>query len=1296
MLLLVSAVSAQERILKYERDDTTQLDFFMYGNETLLDDLRKTWFEIEYDGQRYGFDNLADVNRVVNRTHTRYGVVQSRSGLTLEQYYDFSKERLKITHVFSNQRVNKISNNTIHYLFEMYPSDQIDIREDRVRFNHNYSFLFQDLLNEGYALISTTQERGVLDLTFRHSGKQEIRTNGRIIIDPTFIEDNNDDDATEASHQTNLVFDSEGNIYGAYKEGNNIDIINSSDGKTWSVTTLTDPSSLSSLNGVILMINSLDHLFVAYTDTQPTNDELHMMNSTNGGVTWSSPYTLLDVSGDDMDNYDCTIDGNDVIHCAGGDSAQNQGWYANSTDWDPASPLQFSDDQNDMDFIDIQVDKDNNPIFFTQEGSGELGTIYYPKGLGWGVPLHIFNNTYGSWGTSNGGSFYVRNVSGVDHVLLAAPRTSDLWIANFTLDNIQEVDVQEIDSDGSNVPHVYISPEGRGYISYNLVSGVSSSATVYVANSTPFFGEWDIRREIIDGGAQYASLHDGKYPSFNQPDLTTGNITFVYTDNSAGTFYHGFNPVVEGISAPDTTPPDYSLINEPTDPSTYVLNAEYYFNSTWTDDTAVDTVLFNWNGTNYTTDNPTGNIYNFTVHDIAVGTYTYYWWANDTNGNENVTSEFTFTVNQASATPHLTLNNQGTDLSLTYADPVTVVFSSNSTQSSTLYRNGTDVNSENDTARVLGTGFYNYTVVVDANENYTGGRKQLNLTVNQNSSSILLEINQSSSNHNTLIDSDVVLEAFRNTGEGNITLYEDDVLLASNTSIINITKSYPSTGTYTIVLNYTGTQNYTFSTVNYTITVSEAADTFSPNWSSNITDPASGQVYSGGTTLFNVSWQDDTALDTVVIEHNFTGTLTNYSMDNVSAAYTYSYELSVGSYVWRSFANDSSGNENVTNTFPYVLFAASSTTTISINKTHINYTDHVNVTCSNDNNEANPTLYLNGSIISEGAQVLGGGYYNFTCITADSQNYTGDTDTDFVLVDAIDPGLSIDLSPSDSEEEGTETISTGNGCPGGLSCGLFRDDVSVSNPDTQTLSEGSYVYIYNTTGNQNYTFATVNDTLMITADVTDPSVTLSNPADEASQNTLSVTYEWSVTDNIGADYCTLYDNSTGSWAVKKNISSLGSNPQSTGVTYSNNVSLIWNIICYDAAENADWGNANFTLSAAVNSTARLFNILRAGNATVMYVSHLGDGWFNNTLIVVGNVTFQSYAGCTLKTDALGNVFCGSDNTGGGGGIALDQDVNTTGSPSFVNVTLTNNPGRALTFGNGAWFESLSNGGVKLW
>jgi PKD repeat protein len=77
------------------------------------------------------------------------------------------------------------------------------------------------------------------------------------------------------------------------------------------------------------------------------------------------------------------------------------------------------------------------------------------------------------------------------------------------------------------------------------------------------------------------------------------------------------------------------------------------------------------------------------------------------------------------------------------------------------------------------------------------------------------------------------------------------------------------------------------------------------------------------------------------------------------------------------------------------------------------------------------------------------------------------------------PSLSIEMQPSSSVDNGTETNVSGFGCPAQLVCKLYRDGAEVTNPDIQTLDIGSYQYIFNTTGNENYTAASITRTLSV-------------------------------------------------------------------------------------------------------------------------------------------------------------------------------------------------------------------------
>lgn len=102
-------------------------------------------------------------------------------------------------------------------------------------------------------------------------------------------------------------------------------------------------------------------------------------------------------------------------------------------------------------------------------------------------------------------------------------------------------------------------------------------------------------------------------------------------------------------TAPQVATPQYSSILEtPTDPTiNYSFNAKYQFNITWTDDISVSTVTLEFDGTNYTSLSQNGNVYGKEFTNLALGTHTYRWYANDSSNNQNSTSTLTYTVNEA-------------------------------------------------------------------------------------------------------------------------------------------------------------------------------------------------------------------------------------------------------------------------------------------------------------------------------------------------------------------------------------------------------------------------------------------------------------------------------------------------------------------------------------------------------------------------------------------------------------------------------------------------------------------------
>ena len=101
-------------------------------------------------------------------------------------------------------------------------------------------------------------------------------------------------------------------------------------------------------------------------------------------------------------------------------------------------------------------------------------------------------------------------------------------------------------------------------------------------------------------------------------------------ENVTGTF---------NFSVTNSAPTIGNLKEHPTDPGTYVAGQNYQFNITINDVDGtgdLSTVILEWDGTNetitsYATTNSTAREYYTTKTDLAVGTYNYKWFVNDTS-----------------------------------------------------------------------------------------------------------------------------------------------------------------------------------------------------------------------------------------------------------------------------------------------------------------------------------------------------------------------------------------------------------------------------------------------------------------------------------------------------------------------------------------------------------------------------------------------------------------------------------------------------------------------------------------
>jgi len=182
-------------------------------------------------------------------------------------------------------------------------------------------------------------------------------------------------------------------------------------------------------------------------------------------------------------------------------------------------------------------------------------------------------------------------------------------------------------------------------------------------------------------------------------------------------------------------------------------------------------------------------------------------------------------------------------------------------------------------------------------------------------------------------------------GNANETVYFLIRGLDNGTYVFNSSSNAVSWKNWTLFMNKTQLQRNADNTTIFAAVIGKTETVFfkvekdmqAPEWSSNITNPATPAIYNSSQIYyFNVTWLDNVAIDTVKIEHNFTGTLTNYTLNVTNATSgLYSYNitgLNAGSYVWRMYANDTEGNLNYTPQFNYTVNKANATSVFTVNQ----------------------------------------------------------------------------------------------------------------------------------------------------------------------------------------------------------------------------------------------------------------------------------------------------------------------------------------------------------------------------
>ncbi len=212
--------------------------------------------------------------------------------------------------------------------------------------------------------------------------------------------------------------------------------------------------------------------------------------------------------------------------------------------------------------------------------------------------------------------------------------------------------------------------------------------------------------------------------------------------------------------------------------------------------------------------------------------------------------------------------------------------------------------------------------------------------------------------------------------------------------------------------------NNVYNSNNVTVTVS---DQTAPTWSGNTTTPSSPTQYVFNKSYtFNITWNDNIDIDRPIFEWNGATNYTNSTTPEVNDLGSGSYgivitDLQQDNYTYRWFANDTSGQENVTDSFEFNVTKADNPMNIYINgnlnqNVNVNDGQIVNVTADG----GNPQLFKDGSAVSEQyIDILPIGSYDFKVNSSGNRNYsinsTGITKTLNVIYPPPRYSLSTDI-----------------------------------------------------------------------------------------------------------------------------------------------------------------------------------------------------------------------------------------------------------------------------------------------
>ncbi|MBI1969966.1 hypothetical protein HYS48_04695, partial [Candidatus Woesearchaeota archaeon] len=760
---------------------------------------------------------------------------------------------------------------------------------------------------------------------------------------------------------------------------------------------------------------------------------------------------------------------------------------------------------------------------------------------------YSFNELPQVWVTNSSGTFNITRLLEHNAVYLNDTAANNITIVQY-FDDIEENTKIKICYDCLHPSVREILPAANTvyvqYVKVNISANVTDDRGVSTVNGTityPNGSKTTFPMILASGNIYNLTFNDtvqlGRY-----------NVTINASDS-----YDNLNDTeTTYFNITDVIPPNITnLIENPVDSPTYTPNGFYLFNATIIDNVAVDKAWVDWNGTNYSqTDGFIGNVssnYFFNRTPLAAGIYAYRWYANDTSNNANRTEEQSYTVNKAAGEVNLTLNNTRGNITIEVGSTIPLNLSKitgDTAPSGELFRQGVKINfgalplSNLTTENVLG--LINITGRQNESQNYTEDTEtwfirvvdtqKPNVTNMQpaNGTTLRHSMDTNISINVTVLDNIGISIVYANVTFPNGTFSNFNSMTDPNAdNVYNFTITDVSQlGKYIVRFFANDTSNNINDTESIFFYVNDSNPPYFVEETEFPADPATyapGQFYQ-----FNVTCKDNTQCDKVQL--NFSGKRNDST--NISNIYVVNMtDLAAGNYSYNWTGNDTSNNRNTSEQFNYTVNKAITTLDLTINPSNQTvYPDQTTATCTANNNQVTITLYRNGTTVANPeTKLFAAGSYNYTCIAAESQNYTSARAQNILNI-AKNSSAEVMLQLNQSRSNVTIAVGKeillntssvkGDSNPNGK---LYRDGtlINAGALPLWNLSTFNDLGTFNITAEQDASENYTKDSetwFVRTIDIMPPSVTNISPIPNSSfpKNTI-INISTNVTDNIAID-----------------------------------------------------------------------------------------------------------------------------------------------------------------------------------